>query len=220
MKKSKLMRVAALLMVAVLLTTCAISGTFAKYIENANTEAQTARVAKWGVKITADATGLFASEYAKDDANFTVDENSVETTGEFVVAPGTSGEFAEYTLTGTPEVAVRVSFEGTLDLGDNWKVNGEYYCPLEITVDGTTFKGTDPAYTSVDEFEAAVNAAIAKNTKDYAPLTDLSTVADDSLEISWAWAFDGNNDAKDTALGDAFDATISLTTSCEAVQSN
>ena len=216
MKKSKLMRVAALLMVAVLLTTCAISGTFAKYIENANTAAQTARVAKWGVEITADASGLFASEYAKDDAEFTVDENSVETTGEFVVAPGTSGEFAEYTLTGTPEVAVRVSFEGTLDLGDNWEVDGAYYCPLEITVDGTTFKGT--TYASVDEFEAAVNAAIAKNTKDYAPLTDLSTVAADSLAISWAWAFEGNDDAKDTALGDAFNATISLTTSCEAVQ--
>ena len=170
MKKSKLMRVAALLMVAVLLTTCAISGTFAKYITSADTKAQTARVAKWGVEITADATGLFASEYAADDADFDVDENSVKATDEFVVAPGTSGKFTKYTLTGTPEVAVRVSFAGTLDLGDNWKVNGEYYCPLEITVDGTTFKGTDPAYTSVDEFEEAVNAAIAANTKDFQQL--------------------------------------------------
>ena len=46
MKKNRMMRVASALLVAVLLTTCAISGTFAKYVSTATGE-DAARVAYW-----------------------------------------------------------------------------------------------------------------------------------------------------------------------------
>ena len=36
MKKNKMMRIASVLLVAVILTTCAISGTFAKYVTSGN----------------------------------------------------------------------------------------------------------------------------------------------------------------------------------------
>ena len=67
MKKNTMMRVASALLVAVLLSTCAISGTFAKYVTTAS-GSDTARVAKWDVQISGIADGLFAKTYAKDTA--------------------------------------------------------------------------------------------------------------------------------------------------------
>ena len=53
MKKNRMMRVASALLVAVLLTTCAISGTFAKYVTT-ESGSDFARVAKWGVNVEAE----------------------------------------------------------------------------------------------------------------------------------------------------------------------
>lgn len=50
MKKNKIMRIASVLLVAVILTTCAISGTFAKYVTSGS-GSDTARVAKFGVTV-------------------------------------------------------------------------------------------------------------------------------------------------------------------------
>ena len=52
MKKNTMMRIASVLMVAVLLSTCAISSTFAKYVSS-DSATDTARIAKWGVEVTA-----------------------------------------------------------------------------------------------------------------------------------------------------------------------
>lgn len=197
MKKNKMMRAASALMVAVLLTTSVISGTFAKYVTSGS-GSDSARVAKWGVEVSGTAD-TFKQTYAKDDNNFTLAANTVVST-EKVVAPGTSGSMAAFTITGTPEVAVRVAFDGTLELGDEWvDSDHNYYCPIEITVGTTTFKGT--TYGSADEFEAAVNAEIATYKKDYEAGTNLSTIGGDAPAISWAWAFTGNDDVKDTYLG-------------------
>ena len=210
MKKNKMMRVASALMVATLLTTSVISGTFAKYVTSGNAS-DTARVAKFGVTVTG--TGeTFAKEYAKNDNNFTIAANTVVST-EDVVAPGTSGSMAAFTITGTPEVAVRVAFTGTLDLGAKWVYPDRiFYCPIEIKVGDTTFKGTD--YTTAELFENAVNDKIATYTKDYEAGTNLSTIGADAPAISWKWAFEGKNDVKDTYLGDqeaaGNAATISL----------
>lgn len=218
MKKNKMMRLASFLLIAVLLTTCAISGTFAKYVTSGS-GSDTARVAKFGVTVTG--TGeTFAKEYATTDASFTVATNTVVST-EDVVAPGTSGSMAAFTITGTPEVAVKVSFAGTLELGGKWEdSNSDYYCPIEVTVGDTTFKGT--TYSSADDFETAVNAKIATYSKDYAAGTNLSTIGANAPAISWAWAFEGNDDVKDTYLGDqaAADnaATISLDVTATVTQ--
>lgn len=201
MKKNKFMKLASGLLVLCLMTTCVIGATLAKYVTQGS-GMDTARVAKWGVQVTGTAE-TFAKEYAKTDDAFTVATNSVVST-EKVVAPGTSGSMAAFTITGTPEVAVNVKFEGTLELGDKWVDSASaYYCPLEITVSGTTtatFKGTD--YDSADLFETAVNAEIAKYSKNYEANKDLSTIGADAPVISWEWAFDGNDDVKDTYLGD------------------
>lgn len=200
-----MMRAASALLVATMLTTSVISGTFAKYTSSA-TGTDTARVAKWGVKITANGD-TFAKEYAKDTEAYT-ETNTVVSTSDKVVAPGTKGNMASMTLSGTPEVAVKVTYEGTFALGGNWSVDNTYYCPLEIKVNNDTLKGSE--YQSASEFETAVKEKIGAYSKEYAAGTDLSGTGADSLTVSWSWAYTGD-DAKDTKLGDATTAaTVSL----------
>ena len=204
MKKNRMMRVASALLVAVLLTTCAISGTFAKYVTSKEST-DTARVAKFGVDLGVTVDGAFATEY---DANVTVTDKDGAAIAKTVVAsspdqdhlvaPGTKGDLmASATIAGTPEVAVNVKQEATLVL-TNWAVEGTYYCPLVITVDGDKFYGMD--YDSAAEFIAAVEAALDSDGN-YAPNTDLT----ESHSVTWAWAFEGTDgkqtDELDTALG-------------------
>ena len=66
MKKNRMMRLASGLLVAVLMTTSMISGTFAKYVTTASAS-DNARVAKWGVTLAAN--GLLYSEVYDDVAN-------------------------------------------------------------------------------------------------------------------------------------------------------
>lgn len=185
MKKNYSMRIASMLLVLVLLTTCVISGTFAKYTTKGEST-DTAQVAKFGVTITANGT-TFAQEY---------DGTVVTEEAYKVVAPGTGANLASSTITGSPEVDVKVEYVAELTL-TGWVVDSAYYCPLEITVKGTTYKGT--TFASATEFEEAVEAAIATYTKTYEANTDLTSVP--NLEVSWKWAFEGNDDVKDTALG-------------------
>ena len=206
MKKNVMMRVASALLVAVLMTTCAISGTFAKYTTT-DSATDKARVAKWGVEITANAEMFTTSENGTTLGAKTVLSAGAVNDIADVVAPGMSGELADSTITGTPEVAVEVKYEASLTL-TGWEVNSAYYCPLEITVGTDTFKGLD--YTDVAAFEADVEAAIDAYTAKYEAGTDLSGAA--APVVSWTWAFEvAGNDAKDTALGDAaIPATVEL----------
>jgi len=204
MKKNTMMRLASILLVAVLISTSAISGTYAKYVTS-KTGTDTARVAKWGVTITANGS-TFATEYATDDENVvgTIAKSVVSTNADKLVAPGTKGDMVAMTLTGIPEVAFEVKYEATVEIGDNWMVDGVFYCPLEITVNGEVIKGLE--YNNAEAFEGAVKAKIDAYTAKYAPHTDLSVedvVA--TPDVSWSWPFStsADNDKKDTALGDA-----------------
>ena len=221
MKKNTMMRLASFLLVAVLISTSAISGTYAKYVTEA-TGSETARVAKWGVTIQANGT-TFAKEYDKHDAAFTEAKSVIST--DLVVAPGTNGDMASMTLAGVPEVAVRVSYTGKFDISDNWlDGDGKFYCPLVITVKngvshtGVKFDGR--AYDNAAAFEQSVNNAIGAYSKDYPAGTNLSGLSNDSLDITWEWPFStsAENDVRDTALGNqavlgnAATVTVAVTT--------
>lgn len=155
MKKNRMMRFASLVLVLTLLSTCAISGTFAKYTTTTS-GADSARVAKWGVQMgVSDDTTLFKTTYAKDDASVTLTgtantTNSVNAeNSKDVVAPGTKGSF-EFFITGTPEVAVNVAI--TLD-GD-----GD-----ADTTDDNLSMITLPAATYVDYTKAPVGSFTLSN---------------------------------------------------------
>ena len=197
-KKNVLMRSAGLLLVLVLVTSCFVGSTFAKYTVG-GTGSDTARVAKFGVNVTANGT-MFAREYATDDRSAGTIIKSVISTDK-VVAPGTKGNMASMTLTGTPEVAVRVGYAVNKFELKGWTTDGTTeYCPLVFTVGTASYKIGDAGITSVSDLQDKVKAAITAYSKDYEANTDLSGVGADSLKVSWAWAFEGD-DAKDTALG-------------------
>lgn len=121
MKKNKMMRIAAVLLVVTLLSTCAISGTFAKYVAKADFE-DSARVAKWGIKIETSSS-LFSDTYAAEDADYITAGGTVSVDSaneDKVVAPGTSSDQINGGFTarlyGKPEVATRFQFKaGTLE---------------------------------------------------------------------------------------------------------
>lgn len=208
MKKTKLMRAALLLLVLTLITSCFVGGTFAKYTTSAN-GSDTARVAKWGVVITAHGE-TFAKTYATDTENVVgTIANSVVSANK-VIAPGTKGNMVGMTITGTPEVAVSVNYAADFKV-EGWTVGNEFYCPLQIKVGSTMIDGA--TFNNAAAFENAVNTEISTYNKNYAAGTDLSTASVTTPSVSWEWPFFVNNadDVKDTALGDLTGApTVSL----------
>ena len=245
MKKNAMLKIAAILMVAVLLTTCAISSTFAKYVTKEATGAvsNVGQVAKWGLGIAVSTTTpeLFSASYTKD----TLKVESEDTT-KYLVAPGTSGE-ADYALkiTGTPQVAYKVYIDSQITL-TGWMANGSFYCPLTFKFgtqdadgewEGTPQVVNGSTYTSDTELLAALELAYARavlgstaNTDTYngdacVSATFAPNVAVPSLDkditIYWEWNFevDDANDTKDTALGNAdTPATVSVGFSAWAEQ--
>lgn len=214
MKKSVLFRIALVMLVLTMVTSCFVGGTFAKYVTSGQ-GTDSARVAKFGVAITANGEA-FATSYAAADTTATSIATTVEAT-EKVVAPGTKGNMASMVLSGKPEVAVKVSYEGAFDISSNWTVDGVFYCPLVITVGETEINGAN--FSKETDFETAVNGAFKNYWKEYEPGTDLSeeAVKNNSLGVSWEWPFSisDENDKKDTWLGNqaAADnaATVTLT---------
>ena len=132
MKKNKMMRTASVLLVAVLLSTCAICGTFAKYV-TAHSDSDEARIAYWGFKETTfEIDDLFQASYESGKVA------SKDGTDD-VIAPGTAGQ-VDFSFKPQNEKAPEVAYKITVsttgseianDIATNpniqWKLdNGEY----------------------------------------------------------------------------------------------
>ena len=187
MKTNKIMRLASGLLVVAMMTTCAISGTFAKYISTTS-GSDDAVVAKWSFKVndneiavTGDAQkvsfGLFDTI---NDTGNTAEEEDVKTTR---IAPGTSGSF-ELKLENTSEVTAKYTI--TLTEGSNSNI------PLQYSLDSTTWKDSiDDLNESLKEKSIAMETGTATHT------------------VYWRWVYEGDTvgahenqtDSADTALG-------------------
>lgn len=120
------------LLVATLMTSGVLFGTYAKYTTS-STSKGTARVAKWGV--TALVNGdLFGSDYAAASSNEisaeykgSVDSN-LKGTGDRVAAPGTQNSTGvTISVSGTPETANKVTFTNDNSKNqDIWLRKGMY----------------------------------------------------------------------------------------------
>lgn len=201
-KKRSTFKLAGMLLVLVLVTSCFVGSTFAKYTTSQWGQ-DAARVAKFGVTITADGN-MFNQEYTTNDSNVSgTIANSVVSTQD-VIAPGTSGNLVSIGLSGTPEVAVKVTYVADVTLG-NWTTkSGKYYCPLEIKIGDDTLKGT--AFESADAFAQEIKAKVAAYSATYEAGTDLSATTVKTPSGSWSWPFESGKDAEDTELGNAADA--------------
>ncbi len=224
MKKNKMMRLASSLLVAVLLTSSVISGTFAKYVTS-DSATDTARVAKWGVTVEAKGD-LFANTYfdknngnGPDFLNTGTETTLSVVSSDKVVAPGTENDTGlTFTITGTPEVDVKFTVEMTgtdyvyLAQADNLPDYTTYpvdtfnlsdaYEPIKffIAVDGATIMedGNPKAYSYT-----GLQAYFNSDERDEA--FDAGETIDTTYKITWAWDFDdnglGTNDKADTLLG-------------------
>ena len=203
MKKNKAMRLASALLVLTLLTTCVISGTFAKYTTN-TTGTDKARVAYWGFdQAAATAIDLFDGTYDNVKSSGEVDGFSN------VVAPGTSKKttfafgYTNYKTNAitAPEVAYTFTVNPT--------ITGDYNAlDANTRFKWTLAKGDAAAteYQTVAQLLAAIKALSgdATGSKTYNPgeLPAAFTSADDVYTIGWKWDFEGN-DTADTTLGNS-----------------
>ena len=225
MKKNVMMRLAAILLVCVLASTCGISGTYAKYVTTASGN-DTARVAKFGVQLFI-LGGSFADQYKTDDATYssTIEYSVDSDNGDNVVAPGTKddGSFT-FEIKGTPEVAVKVdciladTFKDVyLKAGtyiDYTKVLGytaggeaiygqftltEDYYPIvyTLTKDGTKVKSGNLATIKAYLDEYTNGAAFGPNV-----------TLDTEFVLSWEWVFEHGANETEIALYDAADTWL------------
>lgn len=173
MKKNRTMRVMFVLLALTLLTTCAVSGTFAKYVTSAGAE-DSARVAKWGVLVTVEGNA-FGTEYKAEDKAYLAAEGTISVKAEdeaYVVAPGTSSELLDKnlvaTVSGKPEVAVRYALTG--------KVDSDVVLPAGTYTDYTKLvKAENGTYGYTGTF---------KLDKDYAPVKWNLVIAKGNTEIN------------------------------------
>lgn len=231
MKKNKSMRAAGGLMIATLLSTSIVSGTYAKYVTS-DSASDTARVAKFGVTVTASGS-LFDKTYlttSNTPGGATADENgtvlSVESSGavnniENVVAPGTKNKDGiTFAIAGTPEVDVQldITVGDTLEevflkanpslpdmttgnATDTFNNATDYY-PVKFTLTQST--KTDPLVDggTLEQVKTTLTGLTAR----YDANTDLSKAVG-TLKLTWEWDFDdaddvGKYDKQDTLLGD------------------
>ncbi|MBQ9744220.1 MAG: hypothetical protein IJW19_03755 [Clostridia bacterium] len=242
MKKVKFLRIASVMLMLCLITTCAISGTFAKYTTS-GTATDIARVAKWGVSVAVEGQTAFTTDYGSGKVTSNTElntnlDNDALTNLDDVLAPGTNGTLTTVKITGKPEVKTNVTVVVNLDLGSKWTLeDASEYCPIVFTVNSTEYKLGDPNIDTVAKLEAAVEKAIVNAlvgvdgtlttgtttaTKEYAANSDFGAAGSaNDLTVSWSWAdyVDADTDIKDTYLGNKVTAegtnnpTVSFTIS-------
>ncbi|MBR3786244.1 MAG: hypothetical protein IKJ77_07550 [Firmicutes bacterium] len=222
MKKNKMMRLASCLLVAVLLTTSMISGTFAKYTTTVSSE-DAARVAYWGFQASnsMDIKALFTDKYTNVDS---VDDKDV-------IAPGTSGS-KTFAFAWDEEVSAygaQVAVTGP-EVAYNFTVAVEDTCdPLIKDNKNIQWKLDDGAWGTWDQLVASIKALSGEEdgSKDYDPntLPVAFTKNDDTHTIAWQWNFGGTEnytvdgkpltqDEYDTYMGNAAeldDCSIKIT---------
>lgn len=212
MKKNVIMRAACVVLVLTLLSTCMISGTFAKYVRVSDAVAGEARVAKWGVEFVTTSTDLFDVKYDTHDNDYktemAVSVKSSDT--KELVAPGTSGTGYSLSVSAVkPEVSYKLTFAGTVTEEVFLGASDPVYRPVKwtVTADGVAATPFDTLQAAIDAIEAVTYYFNVEDGHYYRVVdagndVDLGETAP-SVVLGWAWAFgDGSTDTQDTALGD------------------
>lgn len=220
MKKNKTLRAAGILFLATMLTTCMTAGTFAKYTTSDSAE-DSARVAKFGVTVTADGS-LFGEEYASvDNGNkpitFTGDTNTgtvqVATQGENVVAPGTkNGTGLGFTVAGTPEVDVQLTATvNDSDIKDVYLKAGSYAVLSKLN--NVTEENFEADKLYVLDGGDYSHPTSYDNSKTYYKIVNNVTLTDDYYPITYTYNETAYTKIADVATAiDGMDATYQANT--------
>ena len=185
MKKNRFIKLASGLLVLCLMTTCVIGATLAKYT-TAGSGADTARVAKWGVTVSASGS-LFGKAYASNSAGANANEIVASSTNvssdSNVVAPGTKNTTGlNFTVSGTPEVAYSLTVAANTPATDIYLKAGTYGYMVAVTLNnGDNLTGlyleSDGTYTKQTSGEYSSGT--------YYQLVEVATASADYYPISW-----------------------------------
>ena len=188
-KKNYTMRIAAGVMTAALLSTCAISSTFAKYT-TAQTGTDSARVAKWDIQINSMSMKTATTTFVFDLFDTTYDSDSSDTVkssgADNVIAPGTTGSFA---------LVIENSSEVTATYAIDYTVTNSESIPVKFSVDGMTW---------TDNLANVTATALAMGSSK-------------TITIQWKWEFIGD-DSTDTGLGEKGTDTLTVSAKVTATQ--
>lgn len=198
------MRLASGLLIATLLTTSIISGTFSKYTTSVSGQ-DNARAANWRfTQSSISMDNLFKSAYQNNGKNTVESADATD-----VIAPGTTGSASfDFTYNGSkdaPEAAYKFTVDTTgSTIAEDLKSNSNIQWQLDD--DGT--------WGTWDDLMKNIKALSGDSSgiKEYAPnqLPDeFSMKGSNTHKISWRWNFetktDGTvskeQDVKDTVLG-------------------
>lgn len=232
MKKNRTLKLASAMVILCLITTCAISTTFAKYTTGGSVNDE-ARVAHWGVEVTMDGDPMFANQYENTTNGITVKSKDDAK----VVAPGTSSSEVSgalrFALTGTPEVATKITisltgiqevvvragtyYDGTKATIENngtptyatFDLAADYY-PVVFTL--KQISGADGTYAEPRQLFRGTLAGLSAFLDNYSAGATYApnAVLNATFELSWAWAFETNsaNNQADTLLGHLIAGTV------------
>ena len=201
MKKNKFLKIAGAIFTMCLMTTCAIGTTFAKYTTGSKAS-DTARVAKWGVEVSASGT-MFGTAYQNTIVtdglkDATVQSNHNTSYADKVVAPGTKNDTGiQISIKGKPEVEYKLEATQTQAPSDIFLKKGNY--GVMIAAPGvnaaTDFVNEEIYYTSGTNYvRADLTYYNANPTATYYRLTDKATVATEYYyPIAWTAAVSVNN---------------------------
>jgi len=191
MKKNRLMRIAALMLVLTLATSCFVGGTFAKYTSTATVD-DVAKVAKWSVKLGTEQIASTTSTDVEIDLFTTISDvdgsgDDAQVKDGKLIAPGTSGSFA---LSLTNESEVDAKYTMSLAAAET---GGDI--PIEYTLTPTVADSWKSDITELNTADSLKDEALAMGATDQA-----------TAVVYWRWVFNGD-DAADTALGVAAQTT-------------
>lgn len=187
MKKNRFIKLASGLLVLCLMTTCVIGATLAKYT-TAGRGADTARVAKWGVTVSASGS-LFGKAYASNSAGANADEivatstNVLSSDPQNVVAPGTKNTTGlNFTVSGTPEVAYSLTVAANTPAKDIYLKKGTYGYMVAVSLSsGAALTG----YYSESAGTYTKQTSGTYESGTYYQLVEVATASTDYYPISW-----------------------------------
>lgn len=223
MKKNRFIKLASGLLVLCLLTTCVIGATLAKYTTSGS-GTDTARVAKWGVTISASGS-LFGKQYANKDASVgsaneiyvSASDSASVSAAENVVAPGTKNTTGlNFTVSGTPEVAYRLTIAENTTATDIYLKAGTYGYMVAVTLeDGDALTGL--YLESGGTYTKQTTGTYSSGT--YYQLVEVATASADYYPISWSMGGSTYTSLSDSSNGlvkalkdlSGVDATINKT---------
>ncbi len=204
MKKNWIMRSAYLALAVLLITTVAVSGTFAKYTWSTGDMESSANVAKFafafGANMIDDANDTLTIDLFKTitDMDGNMDAEVVnDGKKNTMIAPGVKGAFS-LNFTNYSEVAVAVSYAAELETSKVTIEDEEYAIPLEFRIGSGDW--TSDIATLISDCNAAFVGFAGGNVgPNYA-----------DAKVEWRWAYqvvnvdgkvDPDVDAVDTAFG-------------------